>query len=118
MITSTDNIDKRMEGILFQDLPKTFKDAVVLTRALGIQYLWIDSLCIIQDSVSDWAAELSQMADVYKHAALTIAASCSTDSYNGFLQKRKYDYNSGSPIYYELPSPIWWDKSRAVLLQP
>jgi hypothetical protein len=55
-------------------MPKTFRDAIVITKELGIQYIWIDSLCIIQDSASDWAYEASRMASVYLGALVTIAA--------------------------------------------
>lgn len=53
-------------------LPPTFQDAVFLTRQLGIQYLWIDSLCILQDSREDWLAEAAQMGRIYSDALLVI----------------------------------------------
>jgi hypothetical protein len=55
-------------------MPKTFRDAIMVTKELGIQYIWIDSLCIIQDSASDWAYEAARMASVYIGALFTIAA--------------------------------------------
>ncbi|KAK1524235.1 uncharacterized protein CCOS01_09322 [Colletotrichum costaricense] len=61
-------------------LSKTFQDAVLVTRRLGIKYIWIDSLCIIQDSKLDWETESVKMAEVYSNAYLTIAA---TQSRNG-----------------------------------
>ena len=54
--------------------PQTLQDAIGLTKQLGISYLWVDALCIIQDSSSDWAAEASRMKDVYGGATITIAA--------------------------------------------
>src|SRR5277367_4028126 len=68
--------------------PKTFQDAITVTRALGIRYLRIGSLCIVQDDPLDWASESSRMADVYNYAFLTIAAAYSSDSYSGFLKGR------------------------------
>ncbi|PVH85045.1 heterokaryon incompatibility, partial [Cadophora sp. DSE1049] len=62
------------------ELPKTFRDTVVVTRRLGIRYLWIDSLCIIQDSSMDWARESSKMQGVYAGAILNISADASTNS--------------------------------------
>src|SRR5436305_14453620 len=53
-VTDTPNLLERKKGIQFQSLPKTFQDAIVVTRRLGYQYLWIDSLCIVQDSHRDW----------------------------------------------------------------
>jgi hypothetical protein len=64
-------------------LPKTFKDAVVITRKLRIQYLWIDSLCIIQDDQEDWEREAAKMASVYHNSEVTIAATTANDSGGG-----------------------------------
>ena len=69
-----------------EDLSATFRDAVVTTRKLGYQYLWIDSLCIIQDSVEDWAYESSQMQHYYKNAILTIATDHLTGDHESFLE--------------------------------
>ncbi|KAF5648598.1 hypothetical protein F52700_914 [Fusarium sp. NRRL 52700] len=66
--------------ILFQNeiplasLPKTLRDAFTTTRDLGYEYLWVDALCIIQDSKPDWIKESSQMGSIYGSAALTLAA--------------------------------------------
>ncbi|KAH6665936.1 hypothetical protein B0J14DRAFT_660071 [Halenospora varia] len=84
---STSNIKALHHKINFGRLPKTFQDAITVTRALGIRYLWIDSLCIIQDSKSDWAAEATLMEDVFSSACCTIAAS-SANSSDGFLGSR------------------------------
>ncbi|KAF2183526.1 HET-domain-containing protein, partial [Zopfia rhizophila CBS 207.26] len=73
------------DGIPFEKLPQTFRDAVSVTRALGVSYLWIDSLCIIQDSKEDWEAEAALMARVYENAQITIAAHAANDSTTGFL---------------------------------
>ena len=69
-----------------KDMPATFRDAIVTTRKLGYQYLWIDSLCIIQDSVEDWAYESSQMQHYYKNAILTIATDHLTGDHESFLE--------------------------------
>jgi hypothetical protein len=69
-------------------LPQVFQDAVSLTRQLGIQYLWIDSLCILQDSKEDWAHEASMMSDVYKYGWLNIAATGFSDGKNGLFARR------------------------------
>lgn len=73
------------QGIRLGDLPQTFQDAVVVAKELDIEYLWIDSLCIIQDSVQDWERECSKMSSVYSGAWVTIAASDAADSSQGFL---------------------------------
>jgi hypothetical protein len=83
------NIANFRKGIEFDLLPKTFQDAVRITRGLKIQFLWIDSLCIIQDNPSDWETESERMEDVFSSAYCTIAASSANSSVDGFLGARK-----------------------------
>ncbi|KAI7758889.1 hypothetical protein LZL87_009884 [Fusarium oxysporum] len=71
------------------NIPKTFQDAIKVTRKLGVRYLWIDSLCIIQGDVADWEREASRMAGVYRSAFLTIGALNASDDQEGFLTYRK-----------------------------
>jgi hypothetical protein len=85
MTTKRETIEDRKRGILIRELPRTFRDAVSIARRLQIQYVWIDSLCIIQDNKFDWEREASKMADIYANAYLTIAASFSSDSSSGCL---------------------------------
>ncbi|KAI1269731.1 HET-domain-containing protein [Xylariaceae sp. FL1019] len=61
-----------------EKLPKTIRDAVSLTKELGVRYLWVDRLCVVQDSETDKAVQLPQMDDVYSSAALTIVAASGT----------------------------------------
>jgi hypothetical protein len=68
------------------DLPKTFQDAVVITRNLGVSYLWIDSLCVVQDDKDDWNRESKLMEDVYGSAYCTLAATCAKGTNDGFLK--------------------------------
>jgi hypothetical protein len=75
-------------GIPVATLPVTFQQAIYMTRFLDIPYLWIDSLCIIQDSVSDWEVESAAMARVYGHALVNIAAASSADSRGGLFYTR------------------------------
>lgn len=86
--TYKDNIVQREERIAYDELPASFRDAVRVTRALGVRYLWIDSLCIIQEDPADWAAESGRMEDVFCHAYCTIAASSGSSSLAGFLSDR------------------------------
>ncbi|KAK7985256.1 hypothetical protein PG988_002878 [Apiospora saccharicola] len=88
LITTSGNLQSRLRSISHDSLPPSFQDAVTITRALGIRYLWIDALCIIQDSAADWATESAKMASVYGDSYLTIAADSSPDSSGGILRKR------------------------------
>lgn len=76
-------IGQFMDSIALSSIPKTFNDAVQIARTLNIRYLWIDSLCIIQDDPQDWEQEAARMAGVYANAYLTIAASFSEDDSSG-----------------------------------
>ncbi|KAJ4111442.1 hypothetical protein NW768_011795 [Fusarium equiseti] len=87
--TYINNIQNLRTHIPFDKLPQTFKDAVIATRALGVHYLWIDSLCIIQEDAEDWKIEAARMEDVFTSAYCTIAASSSTSSLDGFLTNRR-----------------------------
>ena len=86
--TKTDTLKQHEAGIAFSKLNRTFQDAVLVTRALGFRYVWIDSLCIIQDSASDWQRESSLMGSVYSGGAINIAADAAEDGDQGFLSKR------------------------------
>ncbi|KIW87557.1 uncharacterized protein Z519_11881 [Cladophialophora bantiana CBS 173.52] len=73
--TTKSTISQRQAGIEFASLPAVFRDAIVLARALGFIYIWIDALCIIQDDADDWTKEAATMCRVYSQASLTIIAS-------------------------------------------
>ena len=87
-ILTTSSLATFQAGIHLNTLPKTFQDAVILTRSLGIRYLWIDALCIIQDSNQEWSHEASLMGDIYANSSLTISAANSPDSEGGLYHSR------------------------------
>lgn len=72
--TTRKTVESHQRGIPVSALPRTFRDAVSISRRLGFRYLWIDSLCVIQDDDNDWAQEAARMCDVYEGASLVIAA--------------------------------------------
>ncbi|CZR66943.1 uncharacterized protein PAC_16843 [Phialocephala subalpina] len=72
-----------MSRILEEELPRTYLEAVKITKTIGLRYLWIDSLCILQDSTTDWERESARMAEIYSKSYLTISASSSTGSNSG-----------------------------------
>lgn len=88
--TVGDNLEERRKPFPLESLPNTLKHAIEVTRQLGVQYLWIDSLCIIQagDEGRDWKQESSRMKDVFASAYCTIAASAAPDSDAGFLKEK------------------------------
>lgn len=72
--TTRSNIRRHLNNIPFEDLSVTFQDAVMTCFALKIRYLWIDSLCIVQDDVEDWKCESSRMSSIYGNYIVTFAA--------------------------------------------
>lgn len=83
--TTKSNMDSRYKGFLISDLPQTYRDAVIVTWKLGLNLLWIDALCIVQDNAMDWALESEKMGDVYQKAHFTIAAHSAGNDEEGFL---------------------------------
>ncbi|KAL6874826.1 heterokaryon incompatibility domain-containing protein [Trichoderma novae-zelandiae] len=67
--------DRKQHGISVADIPRMMQDVVLVLRRLGIEYVWIDSLCIVQDDKEDWRREAAEMALIYTNAELTVAAS-------------------------------------------
>lgn len=83
--TTQATYEARKNGFEVQQLPKTIADAVILVRGLGIKFIWVDSLCIIQDSAADWQYEAARMCSVYTRAAITFAAIDSPASETGLF---------------------------------
>ena len=83
-----DGLASMINGIDVDDLPKTFQDAIVVTRRLDVRFLWIDSLCIIQDSEEDWAKESSLMGNVYQNGVCNIAATAAPNGSAGCFMER------------------------------
>lgn len=86
--TTTRNIATYHHGIDASILPQTINDAIRTTRALGIRYLWTDTLCIIQDSRDDKGREIGEMDRIYNDAYVTIVAASARKVSEGFLQDR------------------------------
>ena len=90
MKLTVDNLECLKQEIPWETLPKTYRDAIEATRRLGIRYIWIDSLCIIQDSPNgkDWIAESAKMATVYENSLINFAATNAVDSTTGCFFSR------------------------------
>jgi hypothetical protein len=85
---SDENYARRLVGFSLNELPKTFRDAIQVTRSLGLSLLWIDALCINQTNLeepdSDWSKESSRMQRVFSSALLTISATSASNWEQGF----------------------------------
>ncbi|KAF2179060.1 HET-domain-containing protein, partial [Zopfia rhizophila CBS 207.26] len=80
---TTANFESMRRSMELKELPQTIQDAIHVTRMLGFEYIWVDSLCIIQDSESDKADQVSKMQDIFRNSTMTISAERAADSQNG-----------------------------------
>jgi len=80
------NLETLKGRILWQQLPESYKDAIQFTRKIGLRYLWIDALCILQDDNDDWDREWAKMGDVFSFSTLTLAATASRDDTQGMFR--------------------------------
>ncbi|PQE28701.1 hypothetical protein CJF32_00003916 [Rutstroemia sp. NJR-2017a WRK4] len=107
--TTLENINRFKIKILWEDLPKTFRHAVEICRRMDINFLWIDSLCIIQDCKDDWNEQAPQMASIYKNAFITIEATKSKESTEGCYAMTNADHLArrvpGTDVYVRREPP-------------
>ncbi|KAF5253702.1 hypothetical protein FANTH_1394 [Fusarium anthophilum] len=82
--------DQFRSGMALSSLSPTFRDAALLVRRMGFRYIWIDSLCIFQDSLIEWQQEAKAMVDIYRHSFCNISAiaASSDPSSTGLFSKR------------------------------
>ena len=86
--TTKSTLRNRLISIRMSELPQTYRDAITVCRGLGVRYLWIDSLCILQDDRLDWEQQSAKMASIYAGSYLNIAATRAPSSTNGFFSSR------------------------------
>ena len=96
-----------MTAIPTAALSQNFRDAINITRILGIRYIWIDSLCIIQDSAEDWLQESAKMGDLYKDSLITIAGTNAEESTAGFLGKRAQEVRCHLMVKKDEAIPVY-----------
>lgn len=100
---TTKTLNDMKRNIPWTSLTRTFQDAIMITWKLGVRYLWIDGLCILQDSKEDWEYQASKMADIFSNSQLTIAASHSASGAEGCFSFRPQD-----------PYPLWGRRLRRI----
>ena len=99
-------------------LSKTFQDAIIICRELKVKYLWIDSLCIFQDSPEDWRCEAAQMGQVYENSLCNIAATGASNAEEGCFRDRdesllrrftiKSEWNNRKNGTWEIIDQLFW----------
>ncbi|OTA93505.1 hypothetical protein M434DRAFT_39704, partial [Hypoxylon sp. CO27-5] len=93
------NIQSLKHGFNLEQLPAAIQDAAQVTQNLGLKYLWVDALCIIQDSKMDWEEQSAKMCSIYENAHLTIIASSSDAANVSFLN------HSARPVTFRYRVP-------------
>ncbi|KAK4220860.1 heterokaryon incompatibility protein-domain-containing protein [Podospora fimiseda] len=111
--TTLENHDHRLGGFSSDDLPKTFQDAIEVTRALGKQYLWIDALCIIPGDGGNWESQANTMPDIFANAYCTIAVTSAHSWKDGFLKPQSGPLDRQTQNY-STPSPCECDFGKDV----
>jgi hypothetical protein len=104
-LTTKSTLQASMIGLDISALCKTMQDAIIVTRNLQLNYLWIDALCIVQDDPGDWECEALSMSEIYDQSAITLAATSSSDSDGGLFFPRPtgpsaqllWSFSDGSP---------------------
>jgi hypothetical protein len=94
-----ENLQTYEQGIPWTDLPNTLKDAAAATYRIGLRYLWIDSMCIIQNDQVDKPNEIRQMAQIYTHAHFTIVDMRGHSAGDGFLHARTLPSGTSASTY-------------------
>lgn len=102
-ILTAETTSRFENGVPLDEFPATLRDAITVTRALGIKYIWIDALCILQDSLEDWQAEAPKMGQIYTNADVVIAATASDDVNAGMFKARKVPKSVQMP--WKAPTP-------------
>lgn len=88
-LTATSKTAQDMtDGIKFSQLPQTLQDAMMVTFKIGLQFIWVDAFCILQDDAQDLSREIAKMAEIFQGAFVTISAASSSSVYQGFLSDR------------------------------
>ncbi|KAI0545061.1 heterokaryon incompatibility protein-domain-containing protein [Xylaria curta] len=103
--TTKSNYEAFKKSIEWNALPKTFREAIKVTKALGVRFIWIDSLCIVQDDLQDWEIQAAKMSSIYQNAYLTLAATGAAGSSEGLFLPRSDTYKI-SGVHNKLPYTI------------
>ncbi|KAH7247842.1 heterokaryon incompatibility protein-domain-containing protein [Fusarium solani] len=121
--TTASNLDEMTRGLPWERLAKTIQDAIIFTRRLGLRYLWVDALCILQSEgpcdashKEDWSREAARFGNYYQNAVLTLAATGSDSSDKGLLLERPaLEFNPRSVTFQQRS---FWGGFNESTIQP
>ena len=95
------------QEIPHKSLPQIFQDVIIITRSLGLQYIWIDALCIIQDDSLDWGHQSAEMCVIYNNACIVLAATKAKDNDGDMLDLPNDEAKSAIKIATVTERPVW-----------
>jgi hypothetical protein len=98
-----ENISALREGQLLSDLPPKYRDAITIAKRFAVKYIWIDSLCIVQDSEVDWRTEAAQMGNVYANSLCNIAMALEYHTEEEYFSTR-----NSHPLPSVTTRPAWF----------
>lgn len=104
LVTTSATLRDHLRSLPLSRLLRTIVDAIVLTRRLGVRYLWVDRLCIIQDCAEDWEIESSKMSAIYGGAFLTFAAAWGSSVHDGLFTVRPSNIEESVELFWRSPS--------------
>lgn len=96
-MTTSHNVDRHSNRIIFENLPQTIQDAIMITKRLNLRYIWIDRLCIVQDDEAQREKELEKMGAIFANAYVTISAATARSCEDGFLHERQVQSRAYTP---------------------
>ena len=89
LTTTTETLSTRLNSLSWNELPRVFNDSFVVAQELGLEFIWIDALCILQDDARDWEVEAAKMGAIYQNAHVTIVAANSQSTDHSFLRREE-----------------------------
>ena len=98
----SDNIEDLRREIQLEALPRSFVDSILACRHLGFRYLWIDSLCILQEgpgSEKDWQFHATEMDRIYANCTLNVAIARAANAGQGVFTDRDPDFLHTAFVY-------------------
>ena len=101
---TTKTIESFQKGIELCKLPATIRDAIRVTKLIKQPYLWVDALCIVQDSDDDKEEDIAQMHEIYSNAIVTISATTANNCQGGFLAQQSSIHDSPILVPYMCPT--------------
>ncbi|KAI0544006.1 hypothetical protein F4679DRAFT_591894 [Xylaria curta] len=110
LTTTKESLRDLTKAIPLSSLPLTLRDAVLAARQLGFRFLWVDSVCIVQDDMNDWEREAAKMRAIYANATITLSAHDSDDTQGGLFRPRQNRLTS--PVQVPLRVPKKYQEER------